>query len=150
MPRQVIFCPLCGAARNSGTCEACRRKRELDIIRWSSGAGPLPDGRCIEDPATPSTSSETIPEQEKPAAKPKALRTVRRGSLDMEAVTELKRNPALTNKQLAEIFGCNPGTLRDKKKCPMLAQARAILKAQRQNFQCGSIWRGHPPDDDEA
>ena len=79
-----------------------------------------------------------------------AARAIPRGSLDEQAVIELKRNPAATYKQLAAALRCRPGTLRDKTKCPLLAQARAIIKAQRDAFQGSSAWRDRRPDDDDA
>ncbi len=84
------------------------------------------------------------------ASATEAARPIPRGSLDEQAVIELKRNPAATLKQLAAALNCRYGTLRDKKKCPMLAKARAILKAQREAYLEGATWRDRRPDDDEA
>lgn len=94
----------------------------------AGSAGPAPPPRREQEPA----------------------RAFPRGTLDERAVIELKRNPAATPQQLAAALGCRPGTLRDKRKCPMLARARAMLKAQRQAFREGSTWRDRRPDDDEA
>ncbi len=108
-----------------------------------------PASKCETEAARPAATPEgeyTLA----PAAGTKAARAVPRGSLDDQAVTELKRNPAATYKQLAAALGCRPGTLRDKKKCPELAQARAILRAEREAFRGGSTWRDRRPNDDEA
>jgi hypothetical protein len=47
-------------------------QREWDTMRWSKGAAPMPDGRWVENPATPPPSGKPTPEAEKPDSKPEA------------------------------------------------------------------------------
>jgi hypothetical protein len=73
-----------------------------------------------------------------------------RGTLDERAVIALKKNPSLTNEQLASILECNANTLRNRHKCPLLASARAMIKAQRDEYRDGSSWRDRRADEDAA
>jgi hypothetical protein len=73
-----------------------------------------------------------------------------RGRLDESAVIELKKNPSLTFKQLAAVLGCSAGTLRDRAKCPLLAKAKAMIRAERDEYRRGSIWRDRRADEDAA
>lgn len=77
-------------------------------------------------------------------------RGVPRGGLDERAVAMLIGNPTLANAQLAAALGCREKTLRDSKKCPKLAAARASIRDQREAFRGGSTWRDRRPDDDEV
>src|SRR5579883_740649 len=96
----------------------------------------------------PAPGPAEAPSEVEPAGPPG--RKPPRGSLDEHAVIELKKNPALTFEQLATILGCNATTLRDRKKCPLLAQAKAMIRAERDTFRGAPTWRDRQPDDDEA
>jgi hypothetical protein len=72
-----------------------------------------------------------------------------RGKLDEFAVIELKKNPSLTDNQLAAMLECNPNTLRNPKKCPLLAAAKAMIKSERDRFRGGSSWQDRRPDNDD-
>ncbi len=76
-------------------------------------------------------------------------RKVPRGRLDEFAVIEIKKNPSLTDDQLAEMLECNSNTLRNRKKCPLLAAAKAMIKTERDRFRDGSSWRDRRPDNDD-
>jgi hypothetical protein len=71
-----------------------------------------------------------------------------RGKLDERAAIELTRNPALTHVQLANMLGCSPRTLVDRRKCPLLFAAKAKIKAQKNEFRDGDKWSDRRADDD--
>ena len=72
-----------------------------------------------------------------------------RGRLDESAAIELTRNPALTYEQLAAILGCKPNTLRKRDKYPLLAAAKARVKAERDTFRGKSTWQDRHSEDDD-
>ncbi len=76
-----------------------------------------------------------------------AARNVPRGRLDEHAAIELTKNPSLTYEQLAAMLRCKPGTLRDKRKCPLLAAAKTQMKATKQEFYGKDKWTDRRPDD---
>jgi hypothetical protein len=84
------------------------------------------------------------PSKSGPKARPKQTPPARprppRETLDERATLALKKNPGLTFAQLAEMLGCHASTLRDRKKCPLLAAARASLKAARMDFRGAGTW----------
>ena len=127
----------------------------------SGSEAPPPEGEQEEAGSAASGTDPSEGEAQTPEADLAAARTTPsgtgrlrrktpRGRLDEQAAIELKKNPALSYEQLATILGCKPGTLRDKKKCPTLARARAIIRGQRDTFLGASIWKGRQPDDDES
>jgi len=73
-------------------------------------------------------------------ARSRPARRVPRGRLDEQATIELTENPSLTYAQLAKMLKCNPTTLRDKRKCPLLASAKAKTKAQKREFYGKDKW----------
>ena len=46
------------------------------------------------------------------------------------------------------MLGCSPATLRDKRKCPKLALAKAKIKAQKREFYGNGEWTDRLADDD--
>ena len=115
----------------------------LIVVDEETTASPPPPREDDRPPAVNALGNVT---SEAPSVK---LR-IPRGRLDETAAIEQKKNPALTFKQLAAILGCREGTLRDAKKCPLLAAAKAMIQAERDKFRDGSSWRDRRPDDDEA
>ena len=112
---------------NGRTPEAPADRTEL-----MAAAPPLGDG-----------AAATLPE-----TKRRPPRKVPRGRLDEQAAIELKKNPSLTYAQLAEMLKCNPTTLRDKRKCPLLAGAKAEIKAQKREFYGKDKWTDRRDDDE--
>ena len=82
----------------------------------------------------PPVASSPAPELQAPpkpgAGSKQGVRKVPRGMLDEHALIELTKNPSLTYEQLAVMLECKPGTLRDKRKCPLLAAARDKIKCR--------------------
>jgi hypothetical protein len=108
----------------------------------------------IREDASPTAGVATEPATA-PVAETEAVVTsvgpkFQRGRLDETAAIELKKNPSLNFKQLATILGCREGTLRDRKKCPLLAGVKAKIQAERDRFREGSTWRDRRSDDDGA
>jgi hypothetical protein len=93
----------------------------------------------------PPHQSESNPQEALP---PPPQPRPKRGTLDERAAIELTKNPALTYDQLAKMLGCRPGTLRDKRKCPLLAAAKAKIRASRQDFQGNDTWRDRDGEDE--
>jgi hypothetical protein len=87
-----------------------------------------------DNPTASCASGEKMPEA--PISRPKTPR----GKLDKFAAIELTKNPSLTNNQLAAMRGCNANTLRNRKKCPLLAAAKAMIRAGRDNFRDVASW----------
>ena len=54
------------------------------------------------------------------------------GNRDAFAAGLLLRDCKLTNRQIAAIVGCEPESLNNTDKYPMLARVRALIRAQRQ------------------
>jgi hypothetical protein len=128
----------------SGVFEASALILSRLLVEATGQARPArPDG---EPAAGPDASGSEAPG----SRAGREARKVPRGELDERAVAKLIQNPTLTYRQLAAALGCNPNTLRDRKKCPRLAKARASIKAEREAFRGGSTWRDRRPDDDEA
>jgi len=71
-----------------------------------------------------------------------------RGELDSHAAILQAKNPAHTFAQLATTLGCNASTLRDRKKCPLLAEARKRIKAEKLVYRKGDAWRDRRSDDE--
>jgi hypothetical protein len=88
-------------------------------------------------------SKEGDSDIEVPAARPKILR----GQLDESAAILQTKNPAFTYEQLASTLGCTAGALRKKAKYPLLAAARARIKAQRLEFNAN--WRDRQSCDND-
>jgi hypothetical protein len=84
-----------------------------------------------------------------PKAQVRPARGVPRGRLDEQAAIEVKKNPSLTYLQLAAMFHCNPSTLRDPKRYPLLAAAKKLVKAERDRFRGGDTWKHRLSTDDE-
>jgi hypothetical protein len=89
------------------------------------------------------------PDQGEPVAGKSQSSQARRGTLDERAMIEVKKNPSLTYDQLAAILGCNASTLRNPRKYPLLAQAKAMVRAQRNTFRGASGWRDRRAGDDD-
>ena len=119
-----------------------------DLRRELAAAVPSPPEGEAADPAADRPDGSGDPDR--PAPEGRQARKVARGELDERAVALLLKNPTLTLAQLAVALGCQAGTLRDRRKCPKLAAARASIKAQREAFRGGSTWRDRRPGDDEA
>ncbi len=100
--------------------------------------------------AQPENAANHIEGENRPseATKSAANRRYTRGKLDEQAAIALTKNPSLTYKQLAAMLVCSPGTLRDKRKCPLLAAAKTRNKATKQEFYGKDKWTDRRPDDD--
>jgi hypothetical protein len=107
-------------------------------------------------PADPTEEDRTRPPAAVDASGDKAqngqparpARKVARGRLDEQAAIEVKKNPSLTYEQLANILGCNAGTLRDAKRYPLLAAAKKMVQADRERYRRGDTWEDRQADDD--
>ena len=130
---------------------------------WSASAGKWPVLPELRDDLKRQQAADPVgtPRADRQADEADALgskagkpareaRNYRRGELDEQAVATLLKNPTLTIVQLAKAMGCCPGTLRDPKKCPKLATARASIRDQREAFRGGSTWRDRRRDEDDA
>jgi hypothetical protein len=140
------------ARRIEGTFDEGRGMRLMDAVELlhpSPSAGPPPEGTEAPGPAAPAGDLDPRPDAPRTEAPP-SNRKIPRGSLDERATIELKKNPSLTYAQLASILECRPGTLRDRRKCPLLAIARALIKAERDVYRGAPTWRDRRPDGDEA
>ena len=71
-----------------------------------------------------------------------------RGQLDQQAAIEVTKNPSLTYAQLAEMLRCNSSTLRNRRRCPLLAAAIAKIKAEKERFRRGNEWNDRRDDDE--
>jgi hypothetical protein len=105
-------------------------------------------GPDLGAPAEPAAQQPTGKSTKGPAAVRRAGKYTR-GKLDEEAAIEMTKNPGLTYEQLAHMLGCSAGTLRDGKKCPMLAAARAKIQAAKQDFRGKDGWKDRQAGDDE-
>lgn len=117
---------------------------ELDrIVKRLASMAEAPDQ--APDFVTPAQTSDPQPKGEN---KSPPTRKIVRGKLDEHASIELTKNPSLTYEQLAEMLGCKPGTLRDKRKCPLLAAAKDEIQAQKRDFYQGDRWRDRRADEE--
>jgi hypothetical protein len=116
----------------------------LDSEAADTAAPPSKDESVATAPAPGSVTSEVT----NPTAPPPPCRVIPRGKLDEHATIELTRNPSLTYDQLATMLGCSSKTLRDKRKCPLLAAAKAKIKAQWSEFLGGDKWSDRRADED--
>jgi hypothetical protein len=78
---------------------------------------------------------------------PPSSRKYTRGKLDEQASIELTKDPSLTCDQLAKMLGCNASTLRNREKCPLLAAAKAKIKAQKREFYGKDKWTDRRADE---
>jgi hypothetical protein len=75
-------------------------------------------------------------------------RKYERGKLDEQAAIRYTENPALTFAQLAKMLECSSSTLRNRKRCPLLAAARDKVKANRNDFYRADSWSNRLADED--
>ena len=120
-------------------------ERILNSGMEQAPAGPPALPRECKQPAAVPASGGKTPEVPIPSARPK----IARGRLDESAAIEVKKNPALTYGQLAAILECSASTLRKRKKYPLLAAAKAMVKAERERFRGNSTWQDRGSDNDE-
>jgi hypothetical protein len=102
-----------------------------DLVR--SDGDPIPAFSTVPD--------EAAIESNKPSPKK------RNKNLDVRAVAEVAKNPALTYDDLAKILECKPGTLRDQRKCPMLRRSKDRIRAEKFDHRDSDQWRDGIPDD---
>jgi hypothetical protein len=102
----------------------------------------------VADPPPPDASTESKLQRSRAGLSSPSKREIPRGELDEHATIELAKNPSLTYQQLATVLGCKPGTLRDKRKCPLLAATKARLKARKREFYQGDIWEERRADEE--
>ena len=130
------------------------KTRETQAAAPAEPAAPRPEGGSkpseapAELPDLVTLDPAAVAAKAKGRIKPASKREVPRGKLDEHASIELTKNPSLTYEQLATMLGCKPGTLRDKRKCPLLAAAKTRNKATKQEFYGKDKWTDRRPDDD--
>jgi hypothetical protein len=115
--------------------------------KTSASPAPPPQALAPTNPEGNGTPSATASGAKALVSRKKP--SVRRGRLDEAAAIELTKNPSLTFEQLAATLGCRAGTLRDQKKCPLVAKVKAKIKAERDSFRGNSTWHDRKPEDDE-
>ena len=129
------------------------KTRETQAAAPAEPAAPRPEGGSkpseapAELPDLVTLDPAAVAAKAKGRIKPASKREVPRGKLDEHASIELTKNPSLTYEQLATMLGCKPGTLRDKRKCPLLAAAKTRNKATKQEFYGKDKWTDRRPDD---
>ena len=127
----------------------CSNVSKSDVPAGAPNPSPLdPEGYAPNPPAASSPAPELQAPSKPRAASKQGARKVPRGMLDEHASIELTKNPSLTYEQLAEMLGCRPGTLRDKRKCPLLVAAKTRIKATKQEFYNHDAWVDQRTDEE--